>query len=164
MILTEADPAHFVEILALNEASVHVLSPLSVERLAHLHSHAAYHKVVLEEGRVAAFLLAFASGAPYDSLNYQWFESRMTSFIYIDRVVVSSDSRGRGLASRLYQDLFDHARVCGVGQVVCEFDVEPPNLASERFHLHFGFSEVGRQRVGGGSKEVSLQAVSLVVS
>lgn len=157
MFLTQAAPMHFDEIVALNEGSVHFLSPLSLRRLLQLHQQAAYHKVVLQEDRVAAFLLAFAPGSSYDSINYQWFESRLTRFLYIDRVVVSPDFRGRGLASRLYQDLFDHARELGMSQVVCEFDIDPPNPVSEAFHQRFGFSQLGTQAVAGGRKWVSLQ-------
>ena len=160
MILTQAAPAHFAQILALNEGSVHFLSPLSPQRLEQLHRQAAYHKLVLEEDRVAAFLLAFEPGSSYDSINYQWFEARLTRFLYIDRVVVSPDFRGQGLASRLYQDLFDHARERGMSQVVCEFDIDPPNPASEAFHRRFGFSQLGTQAVA--SKWVSLQGAPVV--
>ena len=162
MNLTNATRAHWAQILLLNEGSVHFLSPWSADRLAFLHDHAAYHKVVLDGERVAAFLMAFAPGAPYDSVNYQWFEARMTGFLYIDRVVVAPDARGQGLASRLYRDLFDQARARGMGQVVCEFDVDPPNPVSEAFHRRFGFSEMGKQPVAGGSKWVSLQAASVL--
>ena len=148
---------HFADILALNAASVHFLSPLTPERLAHLHAHAAYHKVVQHDGRVLAFLLAFAPGAPYDSVNYRWFDARYDDFLYVDRIVVAEAARGLGLASRLYRDLFEHARTHGYGRVVCEFDVDPPNPASERFHRGFGFTEVGSQRLPGG-KTVSLQS------
>jgi predicted GNAT superfamily acetyltransferase len=44
--------------------------------------------------------------------------------------------------------------------VACEFDVQPPNPASERFHAKFGFIEVGRQSVAGGKKTVSLQTAA----
>ena len=53
--------------------------------------------------------------------------------------------------------MFGHARSSGRARVTCEFDVDPPNPASEAFHRSFGFREVGRQRVAGGSKLVSLQ-------
>lgn len=152
-----ADSRHFADILALNAASVHFLSPLTPERLAHLHAHAAYHTVVPGGERVLAFLLAFAPGAPYDSVNYRWFDARYDDFLYVDRIVVAEAARGLGLASRLYRDLFEHARTHGYGRVVCEFDVDPPNPASERFHRGFGFTEVGSQRLPGG-KTVSLQS------
>lgn len=155
---TPAAREHFPGILALNAESVRFLSPLSAPQLENLHAHAAYHKVVLDDGRVVAFLLALAQGAPYDSLNYLWFAARYPRFLYVDRIVVSADAQGRGFASLLYCDLFQSAAALGHEQVVCEFDVDPPNPASEAFHRRFGFTEVGRQRVAGGSKLVSLQS------
>lgn len=154
------EPRHFTDILALNAASVHFLSPLTPERLAQLHQHAAYHTVIPDGERVLAFLLAFAPGAPYDSVNYRWFDARYADFLYVDRIVVAEAARGLGLASRLYRDLFEHARAHGYGRVVCEFDVDPPNPASERFHRGFGFVEVGSQRLPGG-KTVSLQSAAV---
>lgn len=158
MIPMPAGRQHFREILALNAESVHYLSPLSAQQLEHLHAHAAYHKVIVDGQRVAAFLLAFAPAAPYDSVNYQWFAARYSNFLYVDRVVVSQAARGHGLASLLYRDLFRVALEGSVARVVCEFDIDPPNPASEAFHRRFGFTEVGAQRVAGGSKLVSLQS------
>ena len=144
-------------ILALNQESVAVLSPLSRERLAKLEREAAVRSVVEDGGTVVAFLLAFREGATYDSPNYRWFAGRYDRFVYLDRVVVSSAARGRGAGALLYRDVFEFAATHAVGVVTCEYDVEPPNLASERFHARFGFREVGRQRLDGG-KLVSLQA------
>jgi len=151
----------FAAILALNAESVHFLSPLDTARLQHLHAQAAYHRVVEVEGVVAAFLLAFREGADYDSPNYRWFAQRYPEFLYIDRIVVSTDRHGRGLGALLYEDLFAFARAGGARQVTCEFDVHPPNPASAGFHARFGFREVGTQWLGGGKKQVSLQARSL---
>lgn len=151
----------FAAILALNAESVHFLSPLDAARLHHLHVQAAYHRVVEVEGAIAAFLLAFREGADYDSPNYRWFAQRYPEFLYIDRIVVSAARHGRGLGALLYEDLFAFARASGVRQVTCEFDVHPPNPASAGFHARFGFCEVGTQWLGGGKKQVSLQARSL---
>lgn len=158
MTPTLAGRRHLSEILALNKESVRFLSPLSAPQLEHLHRHAAYHKVILDGKCVVAFLLALAPGAPYDSVNYQWFAARFPNFLYVDRIVVSKAFRGKGLASVLYRDLFDTARASGFAQVVCEFDIDPPNPVSEVFHRRFGFNQVGTQRVAGGSKLVSLQS------
>jgi predicted GNAT superfamily acetyltransferase len=149
---------HFFEILALNAESVHFLSPLSAQQLEHLHAHAIYHKVVIDSQCVVAFLLALAPGAPYDSINYRWFAARYANFLYVDRIVVSQAARGKGLASLLYEDLFHMARAHGFAQVVCEFDIDPPNPVSETLHRGFGFTQVGTQLVAGGSKLVSLQS------
>lgn len=156
--IAAASPAHFPDILALNAASVHLLSPLSPERLAALHAQAAYHKVVVDDGHVVAFLLAFAPGASYDSVNYRWFAGRYDDFLYVDRIVVAASHRAHGLGSLLYADLFEHARDHGYARVVCEYDIDPPNPASAAFHRRFGFVEVGTQRVAGGAKAVSLQS------
>ncbi len=158
MIPTPAGSQHFPGILALNAESVRFLSPLSASRLEHLHAHAAYHKVIVDGQRVVAFLLAFGPGAPYDSVNYQWFSARYTNFLYVDRIVVSRAARGNGLASLLYRDLFSTALAQDISRVVCEFDVDPPNPASGAFHRRFGFSQVGVQRVAAGDKLVSLQS------
>jgi hypothetical protein len=160
-VLRDATPADFPAILALNQASVEVLSPLDGPRLAGLHAEAASHRVVEAGGRVVAFLLAFREGAGYDSVNYRWFAARYPRFLYVDRVVVDAAARGRGLGARLYDDLEALARAQGVDLLACEIDVAPPNPASTRFHARRGFREVGRQAVQGGTKEVSLQVLAL---
>ena len=157
MKLRPATAADADAILALNQEWVAVLSPLSRERLAQLEGEAAVRRVVEADGAVVAFLLAFREGAAYDSPNYRWFASVYERFLYVDRVVVASAARGRGAGALLYRDVFEFAATHSVGLVTCEYDVEPPNPASERFHARFGFREVGRQRLDGG-KLVSLQA------
>jgi predicted GNAT superfamily acetyltransferase len=161
MILRDATPADFAAILALNEAFVAVLSPLDAARLARLHAQAAWHRVAEVEGRVTAFLLALREGAAYDSPNYRWFAQRYPRFLYVDRVVVAGDEQARGAGTLLYRELHAQARRDAVPWITCEFDLEPPNPASARFHARLGFREVGRQSLYGGSKTVSLQALDV---
>lgn len=156
--LRDARREDFAAILALNEESVHFTSPLAAERLDALHRVAAYHKVVEIDGEIAAFLLAFREGAPYESPNYLWFAERYPEFLYIDRIVVAPAHRGARLGSALYDDVIAFATASGAPWLTCEFDVEPPNPASMKFHERMGFAEVGTQRLGGGKKRVSLQA------
>jgi predicted GNAT superfamily acetyltransferase len=144
-------------VLALNAASVAVLSPLDADGLRALAAQAAWFRVVERGGAVQAFLLALREGADYASPNYRWFAERHPRFLYVDRVVVAAAARGAGLGAALYDALFAFARAEGVALVACEFDVEPPNPASARFHARYGFHEVGRQHVAGGRKQVSLQ-------
>jgi len=154
-------PADLASVLALNEESVHFLSPLSRTRLEALAEQAAGHWVIECEGSIVAFLLAFREGTTYDSINYRWFADRYPEFLYIDRVVVSNSAKGQGLGTALYRAAFMHAQAKSVSVVTCEFDVDPPNPVSASFHAKFGFREVGRQRVAGGKKTVSLQAASV---
>ena len=159
--IRHAETADFDAILALNEASVAVLSPLSPRRLADLHARAALHRVAERDGEVAGFLLAFREGTDYDSLNFRWFAARHAIFLCVDRVVVADAARGRGIGALLYRDLFGFAASSAVDLVTCEFDVDPPNAVSERFHARFGFHEAGRQWLGDGRKQVSLQVASV---
>lgn len=160
MQIRNAAPEDFAEILALNEASVQFLSPLSLERLTTLHAHAPYHRVVATSDGVQAFLLALREGSDYDSLNYRWFSARLPAFLYIDRVVVSPSAQGRGYGKRLYQDLIAYAEQNAISPITCEFDIEPLNTASQRLHQAFGFAEVGSQYLGATGKRVSMQALS----
>jgi predicted GNAT superfamily acetyltransferase len=160
--IRDATRSDFAAILALNAESVDFLSPLTAERLDALHRSAAYHKVVDIDGEIAAFLLAFREGAPYDSPNYLWFVERYPRFVYIDRIVVAPAYRGRGLGAALYDDVAAFAARAGIPWLTCEFDIEPPNPGSERFHERMGFREVGTQTIAGGRKRVSLQAKAIV--
>ena len=164
MLIRDAAPADFEQLLGLNEESERFLSPLNLRRLEHLHNQAAYHRVLETDGRVVAFLLAFREGCNYDSPNYRWFVGRFDSFIYIDRIVVAVTHQGRSIGRQLYEDLFSFAKQCDITRVVCEFDKDPPNEASRRFHEHFGFTEVGTRMVASGEKQVSLRAVSIARS
>jgi predicted GNAT superfamily acetyltransferase len=117
--------------------------------------------VAESDGAVQGFLLVLQEGARYDSPNYLWFSQHFPHFLYIDRVVVAGSAQGLGVGRLLYEDLFRFANLRGPGMIACEFDVDPPNLASQRFHERFGFKEVGTQRVGASRKLVSLQAVAV---
>jgi predicted GNAT superfamily acetyltransferase len=160
-MIRNATPDDFPAILALNAESVHFLSPLDVGRLQHLHAQAAYHRLVEIDCKVAAFLLVLREGADYDSPNYIWFAERYRRFLYVDRIVVAEAMQGLRLGTHLYDDLIAFAVANGFTKLTCEFDLEPPNPASARFHARYGFREVGRQWLGGGTKQVSLQVREL---
>ncbi len=160
-MLRDATPADFAAILDLNEAFVSVLSPLDVGRLARLHAQAALHRVIEREGRIDAFLLALREGAEYDSVNYRWFAQRHARFLYVDRIVVAGGTQARGTGQQLYRDVYARASHDDVPLITCEFDIEPPNPASARFHAKLGFREIGRQQLDGGRKIVSLQALDV---
>jgi hypothetical protein len=138
-------------LLALNNEHALELSWLTPERLMHLAAQAFDAKRI---GEVDAFLFAFDQSADYDSPNFVFFRDRYPRFVYVDRIVVASSARGRGLARRLYRDLFAQAARAGHDCVVCEVNSEPPNPASDAFHAALGFSAVGSASIHGGSKTV----------
>ena len=151
-------PSDHASILQLNHASESLLSPLDETGLLHLLGQASYQQVLILDGRVSAFLLALREGCGYASPNYRWFAGNFSRFLYIDRVVVAADARACGIGQALYRDLYRFARQTGVSTLTCEFDIDPPNLASQRFHAAFGFLEIGRQTLAHRCKSVSMQA------
>jgi predicted GNAT superfamily acetyltransferase len=139
-------------ILALNQAQVVETSSLNPEQL-HALLGQAFHVGLAASGR-DAFLVALDQDAISASPNFQWFKSRYRRFVYIDRVIVAPKMRGRGLARKLYEDLFAAAAHAGQQLIGCEVNVEPPNPASDAFHEALGFSEIGRGALAGGQKIV----------
>ena len=138
--------------LALNNEHREETSELDGAKLHALIAQ-GFH-VGLRDGGRDAFLIAFDQDAISASPNFQWFKSRYKRFVYIDRVIVASDKRGRGVARGLYGDLFAAAAQAGHSLVVCEVNVEPPNPISDAFHEALGFAEVGRATLFGGEKTV----------
>jgi uncharacterized protein len=151
----------FAAILQLNSESVRFLSPLTLDSLSALHAQCSMHRVVELGSEVVGFLLALSPDANYSSVNYRWFCERYTNFIYIDRVVLSEDHQGKKLGQQLYVELFEFAKAYGCSYIAAEFDVDPPNEVSRRFHASFGFSEVGAQHLANSKKFVSMQLASL---
>jgi len=160
-LVREARPSDFQKILQLNKQSEHFLNEMDHRHLESLHGNAAYHRVVELDGGVVAFLIAFREGVNYDYPSYVWFVENYEKFLYIDRIVVANSCQGQGLGHILYSDLINFAKLNLALRVTCEFDTDPPNEVSRRFHERFGFKEVGTQLVASGKKIVSLQALNI---
>lgn len=143
---------HHAAILALNESVVEKTGPLDEPRLSWMISEA--FQAVQIGGGADAFMLAFAEGSAYDSLNYRWLAAKYPRFTYVDRIVVAPHARGRGLARRLYEHLIAATQHSGRPLVTCEVNLDPPNPGSDAFHAALGFSEVGRGSPDGGKKIV----------
>ncbi|MEO3935451.1 GNAT family N-acetyltransferase [Dermatophilaceae bacterium Soc4.6] len=127
-------------VLHLNHLHVELLSPLDGPRLERLVAWADHADVIEVDGEVGGFVLTFAPGSDYDSDNYRWFAQRYDDFTYLDRVVVDSRFRRRGIAAAVYEEL-----EAGAGaRMLLEVNVDPPNEPSLAFHRGRGYVEVGR--------------------
>ncbi|UCI05076.1 GNAT family N-acetyltransferase [Mesorhizobium sp. B1-1-8] len=151
LLIEKVAPADEAAILVLNNEHAAELSWLEPERLSFLLGEAFYARRI---GALEAFIMTFDQDADYDSPNFLWFRDRYPQFVYVDRVVVAAEARGRGHARRLYEDLFDHVRRAGQTIVTCEVNADPPNPVSDAFHAALGFTEVGDAVIHGGKKSV----------
>jgi predicted GNAT superfamily acetyltransferase len=145
-------------ILALNNEHAAELSWLEPEWLSFLLGEAFYARRI---GDLEAFIMTFDQNARYDSPNFLWFRERYERFVYVDRVVVAAQARGRGHARRLYQDLFGDVERAGHTLVTCEVNTDPPNPVSDAFHAALGFTEAGEAVIHGGKKAVRYYVRSL---
>jgi uncharacterized protein len=159
LLAIDPDDIRVVEtLLALNNAHAEALSLLDMSGFRHLVREAF---LACRIGPGDAFMLTFDQTARYNSPNFLWFRARSPKFVYVDRICVSPSARGRGLARRLYQELFEQARRTGHGIVVCEVNIDPPNPDSDAFHASLGFSAIGQAAIHGGAKTVRYMARAL---
>lgn len=145
--LAEATPETLRRVLDLNNAHKVETSELSQTRLEAMiaTAHAAW---ALPDA--SAFLLAFDETAGYDSANFLWFRGRYPRFVYVDRIVVSPERRGAGVARAFYEALFAATHRSGRTIVACEINVAPPNPGSAAFHDRLGFQPVAQAESAPG--------------
>lgn len=146
-------------LLALNAASVTVLSPLDRARFSMLKQQASLILIAEGDRGVCGFLMGFCEGKMYDSKNYQWFSERLKHFFYIDRIVIAEPARSMGIGRQFYQVITEWAQAERLHWLAAEIDIEPANPKSLSFHQRQGFVSVGQQGVNG--KRVSLMVKSL---
>lgn len=158
--IRSANLADAAQITELNDVFVSVTSAMDTQRFLELFELCSYCLVVDDGERLLGFVIAMRNGAPYDNGNYQWFEARLGNMVYVDRIVLAADSRGRGLGHQLYDELSTMAFADGCKVMTAEMDIEPPNTHSLNFHSRRGFVEHGRRYLEGG-KRVSMQCRNL---
>jgi len=146
-------------ILNLNKKNLPAVSVLDDDLFNMFLKYSEYFKIIKIEDTPVGFLIALLPGHPYKSVNYKWFENRYKSFIYIDRIVISSDYQDKGIGSFFY----DHIKFSFhdlLNSIVCEINLIPKNDQSINFHKKYGFTEVGQQYTDHRKKLVSMQLLS----
>ncbi len=144
-------PADLDDLLVLNNAHAVETSLLDRAKFERMVNMAFFARTIA--GR-RALLTTFDQSAAYDSINFRWFCRRYPRFVYIDRIIVSAEARGGGVARALYTELFAAARAAGHDAITAEVNRVPPNPGSDAFHAALGFAEVGRGTPMAG-KDVS---------
>ena len=92
-----------------------------------------------DDMELRGYVICLPPATKYGSLNYAWFNSNMENFLYVDRIAVESSYRDQGIGSILYNYIIDYTSK----SIVAEVSLDPPNLASMRFHHRFDFKKIG---------------------
>ncbi len=166
MSLNELEPRLFLEsdidaALELNNLNTPAVGELDRVQLQFLVDHSLY-SFAIGADTLHAFCITFAPGAPYTSVNYQWFSQNYSDFVYLDRIVVSENMRNQTLGEKLYLAVEQRMIKDRCAPILtCEVNLNPPNHGSIRFHNRIGFHEVGQQESKPGltvsllSKQIS---------
>ena len=92
-----------------------------------------------KDGELLGYVICLPPATEYGSLNYAWFNENMADFLYVDRIAVAQIHRDKGIGSRLYSHIIEYSGK----QIAAEVSLNPPNLASMRFHGRFDFEKIG---------------------
>lgn len=149
-------------LLELNQSNLPHVGSITQREMEHLYDQTVCFRVAEFNGQKAGFLIAFDPEADYGSLNFLWFKKRYPNFVYIDRIVIATEARRRGIANSLYRDLEHFAAERQIPLMACEYNLRPKNEVSRQFHQRYGFNEVGTQETENGKKTVSLQIKQVV--
>ena len=150
MTANELEPRLFLEsdidaALELNNLNAPAVGEIDRTQLEFLIEHSLY-SFAIGADTLHAFCITFAPGAPYTSVNYQWFSQNYSEFVYLDRIVVSEKMRNNSLGAKLYAAVEQRMIKDRCAPLLtCEVNLNPPNTGSIRFHNRIGFREVGQQ-------------------
>jgi len=150
MTANELEPRLFLEsdidaALELNNLNAPAVGEIDRTQLEFLIEHSLY-SFAIGTDMLRAFCITFAPGAPYTSVNYQWFSQNYSEFVYLDRIVVSEKMRNNSLGAKLYAAVEQRMIKDRCAPILtCEVNLNPPNIGSIRFHNRIGFREVGQQ-------------------
>jgi hypothetical protein len=150
MTANELEPRLFLEsdidaALELNNLNAPAVGEIDRTQLEFLIEHSLYSFAIGADS-LHAFCITFAPGAPYTSVNYQWFSQNYSEFVYLDRIVVSEKMRNNSLGAKLYAAVEQRMIKDRCAPLLtCEVNLNPPNTGSIRFHNRIGFHEVGQQ-------------------
>ena len=147
----------FKEIIALNTKFESYLSPLDNSKLLFLIKESSFAKSIRVKQKLIGFLITIPPNSVYNSINYNWFNKKYNSFIYIDRVCISNEFQRHGLGQYFYDEVKSNFKK-NTKRMVCEVNIFPRNKISESFHMRYGFKEVGKLKSKNSLKIVSLKS------
>jgi len=146
-------------VINLNMENMPAVGSLDEDSFDRFIKDSDYFKVIRTNKELVGFMIALLPGRPYSSVNYKWFERKYSSFVYIDRIVISFDYQNKGFGSLFYDDLQNDFK--NNDFLTCEVNLIPRNDISMKFHKKYGFYEVGQQYTDQKKKLVSMQILPI---
>jgi len=147
----------FQRVLSINAESAPHVAGLNPQELRYILDIGALAWVALSAETPTAYLLAIPHSAPYWGEEFQFFQHRLASFLYIDQVAVAQEHRRQRWGTALYQTATQWARDHRISTLCCEVNVLPSNDTSLRFHRQLGFSGTEQLRTTDGRRVVLLR-------
>ena len=99
-------------LLAVNQANTPEVGSLDAAGMARLLPMQFAVRIVCVDGIPAGAIFLMRPGQAYRSANYRWFCDRFDDFLYVDRIMIDAQFRGKGLGRLLYADAEALARPC----------------------------------------------------
>ncbi len=153
--LRDAKHSDIDKIVKINKSAIPAVNYVSYNEFEWFLNRKLYFKIAENyQGAISGFLLVLPSGLEYKSLNYKWFSGRYDKFAYIDRIVIMDEFKKNGIGKSLYLDL--EKNIGEYELIACEFNIEPPNPISKKFHESLNYENVGHQLTENQTKKVSL--------
>ena len=161
--IREGTRADLNDVLSLNQAEEKWTSELDLDSLEELMDYSVAFKVLADTESVFGFALVMNSSSAYSNANLDWFNARLESFWYVDRIVVAGTCSRKGYGRALYERIFASARLEKVRSITCEYSARPMNERSAAFHAQMGFREIGNRNDKTNGKGLSMQVCELSV-
>ncbi len=139
MEIRELSDSDVQKMWEINEQGLPGTGKVDEQGLLNLLEYSEISVGAYEDGELLGYVICLPPATEYGSLNYAWFNENMADFLYVDRIAVAQIHRDKGIGSRLYSHIIDYSSK----QIAAEVSLNPPNLASMRFHGRFDFEKIG---------------------
>ena len=139
MEIRELSDSDIQKMWEINEQGLPGTGKVDEQGLLNLLEYSEISVGAYQDGELLGYVICLPPATEYGSLNYAWFNENMADFLYVDRIAVAQIHRDKGIGSRLYSHIIEYSSK----QIAAEVSLNPPNLASMRFHGRFDFEKIG---------------------
>ena len=157
VVIREMMVSDLDDVWQINQENVPAVGEESIDALAEILAMSTISLVAEYENTVVGFCMVLGPHTSYGSPNYLYLCSKLTNFIYLDRVAVTAAWQGKGIGADMYREVELRSTA---EWFALEVNTKPRNEGSLRFHAREGFVEMEECETRPG-KKVSLMAKKL---